>query len=475
MWSSYILTDNIDEVINVLAEQGEKARIVAGATDLILEIERGVRRGIETLVDITRIRGLNQITQDENGLIHLGPLVTHNDCVASALIRRAALPLAQACWEVGSPQIRNRGTIAGNLITASPANDSITPLMALGARVVLRSKQGQRIIPLSEFYTGVRKTVMQADEMLADIQFPAFKENQKGTYLKYALRQAQAISVVNLAMVLDFSGEKVTSAKITLGSVAPTIIHARKAEAFLENKVLNEVTIEECARLVSEDARPISDVRGSSGYRQYMVGVSARRGLARIASGDLAGKLPASPVLLDTSDHEKIQAVNYRIDNQTPIVTTINGKKYIFKDGQNKTLLHLLREDGGLIGTKEGCSEGECGACTVFLDGMAVMSCMVPAPRAHGATITTIEGIATGESLHPVQEAFIAEGAVQCGYCTPGFIMSSVKLLEEKPHPGQDEIRQAMTGNLCRCTGYYSIIRAVEKAAMGGHHEQIPT
>jgi aerobic-type carbon monoxide dehydrogenase small subunit (CoxS/CutS family) len=274
---------------------------------------------------------------------------------------------------------------------------------------------------------------------------------------------------------LDFTGEKVNSARITLGSVAPTIIHARKAESFLENKILNEVTIEECARLVGEDARPISDVRGSSIYRQYMVGVSARRGLARIASDDLAGKIPPSPVLLDTSDHENIMAVNYRIDNQTPIETTINGKTYIFKDGQNKTLLHLLREDGGLIGTKEGCSEGECGACTVFLDGMAVMSCMVPAPRAHGATITTIEGIASGEGLHPVQDAFMSEGAVQCGYCTPGFIMSSVKLLEEIPHPGQNEIRQALTGNLCRCTGYYSIIRAVEKAAMGGHHEQIPT
>ena len=204
MWHNYINATSTDEVIKILGEKKERARVIAGGTDLILELERGVRKGLETLVDVSRIPDLDQITIDEDDVIHLGPLVTHNACVGSKLIRKQAYPLARAAWEVGAPQIRNRGTIAGNLITASPANDTISPLMALGASVTLLSTRGERTVPLKEFYTGVRKTVMQADEMLVDISFPALKKTQRGTFIKLALRRAQAISLVNASIILNF-------------------------------------------------------------------------------------------------------------------------------------------------------------------------------------------------------------------------------------------------------------------------------
>ncbi len=468
MWKSYINAARIDEALEALAIHGPRARIVAGATDLILELERGSRTGVDVLVDITRIPGLDHITLDEKGWIHLGPLVTHNHCVRSKLLREQAFPLAQAAWGVGAPQIRNRGTVAGNLITASPANDTITPLMALGAHLTLRSSKGERCLPLKDFYRGVRQTVMQPDEILVDIAFPAMREEQRGVFLKLGLRQAQAISVVNVAIILSLVGDQVGSAVITLGAVAPTIIHAEEAEAFLRGEKLAEETVEEAARLAALAARPIDDIRGSAAYRREMVRVLTVRGLRAILHGQEHAQFPANPPLLwGQRDPKQASLVSERSDHPegSPIVTKINGQPYIFTKGHDKTLLDLIREEAGLVGTKEGCAEGECGACTVFLDGMAVMSCLVPAPRAHGAEVTTVEGLAHPERLHPVQEAFIHAGAVQCGYCTPGFVMSAAKLLEEIPQPSRDQIRQAITGNLCRCTGYYKIVEAIEKAS----------
>ncbi|MEX2161986.1 MAG: FAD binding domain-containing protein [Anaerolineales bacterium] len=465
MWSSYINASTVEEVLEALAKHGSSARIVAGATDLILEMELGVRKGIDTLIDVTHIPGLNEINLDSEGIVHLGPLVTHNDCVASELLRKRALLLAQAAWQVGAPQIRNRSTVAGNLITASPANDTIPPLMALGAIVVLRSARGQRTVPLAKFYTGLRQTVMQPDEMLTDIQFPApDPKKSRGAFLRITLRRAQAISVVNAAAILHFSGEKIKSAAITLGAVAPVIIHAKRAEQFLVRKKLTAKNIEKAAELAQQEAAPIDDIRGSAAYRKEMVKVAVRRVLTDLAAKKQPSRIPAKPVMLSAKPVRKSGQTLGRTASQ-PIQITINGKLRTFTTGHDKTLLRLLREDALLIGTKEGCAEGECGACTVFLDGKAVMSCLVPAPGAHGAEIVTIEGLMQNGQLHAVQQAFIDEGAVQCGYCTPGFVMSGAKLLEERGHPTREETQQAVAGNLCRCTGYYKILDAIQSAA----------
>ena len=144
---------------------------------------------------------------------------------------------------------------------------------------------------------------------------------------------------------------------------------------------------------------------------------------------------------------------------------TVNQKKYELAVEVNMTLADMLREELKMTGTKKGCGLGECGACTVILDGKTVSSCLVLAVEADNREITTIEGIETEKGLHPIQQAFVDHGAIQCGFCTPGMVLSSKALLDKNPHPDEQDIRKAISGNLCRCTGYQKIVEAVQSVA----------
>jgi carbon-monoxide dehydrogenase medium subunit len=512
MWHTYHAPRSIAEALDLLAQYGDDCRIIAGGTDLILELERGVRKQ-RIIVDISRIPGLDRIEHTPSaGCLTLGATVTHNQVVAAPDAVAHAFPLARACWLVGAPQIRNRGTVAGNLVTASPANDTITPLWAMDATVTLVSRErGERTLPFDRFFLGVRKTARQPDEMLVRIDAPTLSPTERGTFLKLGLRQAQAISVVNTSVIVDFgfpisdsdtqfatpalapersagasvrnSQFAIRSARIALGSVAPTIVRAAEAEAYLAGQELTDTVIEHAAELAASAARPISDIRGSADYRRDMVRVLVSRALRQLRDGAERADWPEQPVLLRgrrDNEWESGRAGAKQIPHSpTPpladtVNLTINGRPTMLHNVRGNTLLRALREDAGLTGTKEGCAEGECGACTVWLDGVAVMSCLVPVERADGCEVVTVEGLAgreaggEGIALHPLQQAFIDAGAVQCGYCTPGILMSAANLLEEIPQPTAGQVKQALTGNLCRCTGYYQILEAIEHTAQAG-------
>ncbi|ATW24882.1 (2Fe-2S)-binding protein [Candidatus Formimonas warabiya] len=151
------------------------------------------------------------------------------------------------------------------------------------------------------------------------------------------------------------------------------------------------------------------------------------------------------------------------------IEITVNGRKRRVSVYPNELLLNVIRNDMALTGTKYGCGIGECAACTVLLDGKAVLACLILAVAAHGKNITTIEGLAKGTELAPIQQAFIDEGAIQCGFCTPGMVLTSQALLNENPSPTEDEIRDYLRGNHCRCTGYTAIVKAVQSVKERGH------
>lgn len=156
--------------------------------------------------------------------------------------------------------------------------------------------------------------------------------------------------------------------------------------------------------------------------------------------------------------------------NRIELKLDVNGRERQVAAAPHQTLLEVLRDELGLIGAKKGCGTGDCGACTVLVDDQAMCSCLLLAVEAEGRQITTIEGLASGDDLHPVQRAFVECGALQCGFCTPGMVLSTVALLRRSPNPSQAEIRDALAGNLCRCTGYDKIVKAVLQVAKEGGH-----
>jgi carbon-monoxide dehydrogenase medium subunit len=477
MWQTYIQPGSVAETVALLQQYTGNARLIVGGTDVLVELQRGVKP-TNTLIDISTLHELRYICEDERYLA-LGALTTHNDVLRSALCLQHAFPLVQACQEVGAPQIRTRATIAGNLLTASPANDTIPPLLALDAELVLSSSSGDRLVPLSQFYQGVRRTQLRADEMLREIRIPISTANRRSLFLKLGLRRAQAISVVNLALVLTFEQATISNAHITLGCVAPTVVRAHTVEKFLIAKELTRDVWEEAAPLVLQDCAPIDDVRASAVYRRQTLVNLLSYGLERLSiDPQNATNLPTDkPVLLeDETARHKTAGRDLRslspVALSSPIVieTTLNGEPARFEGAEQKTLLNLLREDAGLTGCKEGCAEGECGACTVWLDGQAVMSCLVPAAQAHQAEITTIEGLGKDGQLHPLQQAFIDCAAVQCGFCIPGMLMAGAKLFDEIAQPTEAQMRSALSGNICRCTGYRKILDAM--VMVGGGEKQ---
>jgi carbon-monoxide dehydrogenase medium subunit len=256
----------------------------------------------------------------------------------------------------------------------------------------------------------------------------------------------------------------VESARLALGSVAPTVVLLDEVAGALAGSQLDQATIAAAAAGAAAAVRPISDVRATAQYRSDTVEVVVARALHALAANRHRECWPESPPLLRAAA-AATEAPPGRIKSSDEIRTTVNGRQVSAAGAAGATLLDWLRETVGLTGTKEGCAEGECGACTVLLDGAAVMSCLVPAARSAGATVVTVEGLAAGDRLCPLQQAFVECGAVQCGYCTPGFVVAGSALLAEHACPSESQIRQGLSGNLCRCTGYNSIITAVQLAA----------
>jgi carbon-monoxide dehydrogenase medium subunit len=323
-----------------------------------------------------------------------------------------------------------------------------------------------RLVDVDQFFTGFRTTVLAGDELITEIQVPALTAGARGLWVKLGNRRAQAISVVHAGFVLHFDGDRVSRGRMAFGSVAPTVKSAEVANHLLTGSVLDDESIAEIAEAVVEEFVPIDDVRATAAYRKQALGTLVIRSLGALRDGVQRDRWPSSsPTLVSSAAARASHSTQPMIDDSTMISAAVNGEDVSAAGAASASLLDWLRAQGSLDGTKEGCAEGECGACTVLLDGSAVMSCIVQAGQADGSTITTVEGLASDQQLHPIQQAFIDEFAVQCGFCIPGFLVAGAALLDEIDDPTDEQIQLGFSGNLCRCTGYYPMVTAVKIAA----------
>lgn len=276
----YIAARDARHAVALLAEHGPSAKVLAGGTDLLVELKTATQVP-NVVIDISRAGDLKQIALTDSGL-SIGALATHTEIMRSPLIRDMFPALVAAAHTIGAVQTRNLGTLGGNLVTGVPSMDSGPTLIALDALVTIAGSAGQRQIPLAEFFTGPRKTVLKAGELLTEIVIPRQNLGKPAHFLKFGLRKGQALALVNVAASLWVDPDKnvFVAPRIALGAVAPTIMRASQAEAYLEGRAVTPEAMAEAGKIAVDDATPISDFRASAEYRRELIAVLTARALA---------------------------------------------------------------------------------------------------------------------------------------------------------------------------------------------------
>jgi carbon-monoxide dehydrogenase medium subunit len=278
-WERYLMPQTLGEALTLLGEFKGEARVIAGGTDLVVQGRGGIVKA-RVLVDITRIPGLDHLIQD-NETIRLGCLVTHTRIAESPLIREKAAALSEGASTLGSPQIRNVGTVAGNIVNAQPGADTTIPLLALGASVKVVNKEGQRVIPLTELFTGVGSTAIDSTrEIVTEITFAAPGDNEASAALRLAKRKALVLPILTVAVAVkaDLRKGVFIGARVAVGPVAVTPLRCSAAEGVLSGSPINDEVIKRAAAEAAGASNPrTSLIRGSREYRQAMVAVLVER------------------------------------------------------------------------------------------------------------------------------------------------------------------------------------------------------
>ena len=431
----YARPDTVEEVLALLAEYGDDARILAGGQSLLPMLNL---RLIDpaALIDISRIAGLDAI-RDRGDIIEIGAAVTQNKLMAWPQLKLKLPLLAAALPFVGHFQTRNKGTVCGSIAHADPSSEIPLALAVAGGAVVLRSQQrGERVLAAEAFQQDMLTTARAPDELIAAVRFPVIEG--KGVAFDEVARRHGDFAIIALAAIAD---------RTRLGA-ARCRRHGRAADAARDRR-----------RCRGRHRRLGGGTRRLRGFA-CLGGAAARSVAQSRATGDGGG------------DPMRRLSKNDRVR----IALTLNGRKLAAEAEPRMLLSDFLRQGLGSTGTHVGCEHGICGACTVLIDGVATRSCLTLAVQAEGRDIKTVESLAAPDgALNPLQTAFRANHALQCGFCTPGILMSFTDYLARNPHPTTAEIREVLSGHLCRCTGYAGIVEAVEDVAISSPRKGVGT
>lgn len=280
--SKFISPQNFYELWNEI-DCNPNYNIIAGGTDILVKFKSSILSEPKVFINIKKINELQKIKEDENG-VEIGSTLTMNEIIENNIINDRYPILIQAIKMIGSPQIRNMGTIGGNIANASPASDSVPALLVLDARVKLIKKSSERIIPLKDFSIGPGKTKLEKGEIIESIIIPRLNSQSRGYFIKVGTRKSLAISKVSLAMIGVSDQNKVSDVKIALGAVAPTVIRAFKTESFLEKKVVDEKIIEQAGNILMDESCPIDDFRSTAIYRKKIIKNLLKKAIEQIVN-----------------------------------------------------------------------------------------------------------------------------------------------------------------------------------------------
>lgn len=268
---------SLDEAIDLASQYGDNAAVLAGGTDVMIMLQKGAIKS-EYIIALGDIAGLDYITYSKSDGLRIGALATAWQVIQDSKIKKNYTALWQAASTLGSPQIRNAATIVGNVLRASPSGDCSCALLALGASVVLRSTDGERVVPLDEFFVDYGKINRQSNEIAVEVRVPPADESTSSAFMRMT-RMNFDLSKVNAAVCLDMKGKKCASARIAMGAVAPTTMRIKKAEDLLAGATINDSLLEEIAAVVPRQVKPIDDVRSTADYRRTVSGILVKRAL----------------------------------------------------------------------------------------------------------------------------------------------------------------------------------------------------